>query len=210
MTSSSHGLKTEPIEPFIAALEHPLRSRILTALSERSATASEIAALINEPPAKVRYHLRALAKSGLIGLREATDRRGTRERKWIASTPQVMQDEQIRRLSPEQVRAATFHYLRLLFADATAAVRDGTFDRRPEHCMVRFRPRIDEQGWAELVGIFYRAVAEVTEVTERSSRRLETSGADPVMVGASLLLFEMADSTPPIPGSIPFLDEPRP
>ncbi len=202
----SDGLPPEPIEPLISALEHPVRSRVLALLTDRSASAAEIAEEIDEPASKVRYHLRALAKDGLIGVVETKKRRGTSERRWVSSTPQVIHEEQLLRLSSEQLRISTLFYLRLMFADAARAVREGTFDRRADNCMVRFRPRIDERGWSELVEVFLRAVAETAMVTERSAARLAVSEEDPIMVGASLMLFEMAESTEPIPGATPLAD----
>lgn len=195
----SYGLETEPVEPLIAALAHPLRARILAVLTDRSATAGELATEVGEPPAKVRYHLRILARSKLIGLQGATRRRGAREQRWIAITHQVIQGDQLEQLSSDQVQLVTLYYLRLLFADASAAVRAGSFERRTDHCMVRFRPRVDEQGWSELVAIFNRAVGEAAEVTERCAERTAGSEEGLFPVGASLMLYEMAETTEAIP-----------
>lgn len=204
---ASHGFAPEPTEPLVAALEHPMRSRILAVLTDRVASAGDVADAIGEPVSKVRYHIRALAKSGLIGLKEATDRRGAREKRWIARTPQVMHEDQLRRLSPEQVRSAMLYYMRLLFADATAALRAGAFDHRTDNFVVRFRPQVDEQGWNELVAVFYRAMAEIAMVADRSSERLAESDEDPLVIAASLMLFRMAGSASAIPGALPPLDE---
>ncbi|MDN4073852.1 ArsR/SmtB family transcription factor [Fictibacillus terranigra] len=48
-----------------AALLHPIRSELLSALKE-PASATEIAKQLNETPQKINYHLKALEKVGLV------------------------------------------------------------------------------------------------------------------------------------------------
>jgi DNA-binding transcriptional ArsR family regulator len=183
--------QSEPFEPLVKALEHPIRAKILAILGERSASAAEIAKSIGEPAAKVRYHLRALVKSGLIRWDGTKDRRGAREYSWIAKTPWWIAGDQFARMSPEQIRLLTLYGLRLIFGDAAAGLREGAFARRPDHWLIWSRPHVDERGWKELVTIYRDALTGIEEVRERAARRLTESGEDPLPVSASLLLFDL-------------------
>ena len=70
------------------ALAHPARLELLEYLSlaEDGATATECAAVIGLSPSATSYHLRALAKVGMI--REAPGRGDGRERVWQSSQRQ--------------------------------------------------------------------------------------------------------------------------
>jgi DNA-binding transcriptional ArsR family regulator len=65
----------------IRALSHPVRLAIINRLEKgRTATATELAGVVGLSPSATSYHLRALAKAGLI--REAQGRGDGRERVW--------------------------------------------------------------------------------------------------------------------------------
>jgi len=66
------------------ALAHPARLAIVRELSRgRSATATECARIVGLSPSATSYHLRALAKAGLV--REAPGRGDGRERVWTSA-----------------------------------------------------------------------------------------------------------------------------
>jgi len=70
------------------ALAHPARLAILERLStEGPATATECAAVTGQSPSACSYHLRALAKWGLVEETEGDDRR---ERRWRVLGPFVI------------------------------------------------------------------------------------------------------------------------
>src|SRR5947199_8496759 len=66
------------------ALAHPARLAIIGHLSGgRTATATECAEIVGLSPSATSYHLRALAKVGLV--REAPGRGDGRERLWMSA-----------------------------------------------------------------------------------------------------------------------------
>jgi DNA-binding transcriptional ArsR family regulator len=66
----------------LAALTHPVRLDLLTHLMAAGpATASQCARAVGDTPSNCSYHLRVLAKHGLVGAGESTD---GRERPWRA------------------------------------------------------------------------------------------------------------------------------
>lgn len=72
----------------LRALAHPFRQRIIWELSVRKyGRAADLAALMGEPANSISYHLRALAKAGMV--EEAPEfARDTRDRVWRMSHPE--------------------------------------------------------------------------------------------------------------------------
>ena len=66
-------------QSIITALGHPLRARILARLDDGEASPKEIAAEFGEKLGNVSYHVRILARLGLIELVRETPRRGAVE-----------------------------------------------------------------------------------------------------------------------------------
>jgi|SRR5438067_4658037 len=94
----ANGFCMEPLEPLghpeatrkqMRALAHPLRMRILELLAQAPSTATRLARDIGESTGSTSYHLRALAKAGLI--EEDTERGRGRERWWRRRPPAFIQ-----------------------------------------------------------------------------------------------------------------------
>src|SRR3954452_18174881 len=74
----------------LRALAHPARLDILERLnSDGPATATECAEVVGLSPSACSYHLRALARWGLVEEADSTDRR---ERRWRSRGPVVFGD----------------------------------------------------------------------------------------------------------------------
>ena len=74
----------------IKALVHPMRTRILGLLEERIASPRELSGELHAPVQNVSYHVRELAKLGLIKLVRTTTRRGAIEHHYTAvAAPRV-------------------------------------------------------------------------------------------------------------------------
>lgn len=68
----------------ITALSHPLRASILTELDGGEASPKELAQTLDEKLGNVSYHVRILARLGLIELVRTTPRRGAVEHHYRA------------------------------------------------------------------------------------------------------------------------------
>lgn len=102
------------------ALAHPLRLKMLSLLRQMdTATATELARALGESSAQTSYHLRVLARYGLL---DEADARDARERRWRASASHFRfrsgaQD------SAEHQRAAALLRTRILERDAEIVAR---------------------------------------------------------------------------------------
>lgn len=68
----------------LRALAHPLRQRILSALVEMPRTNKQLATLLHESPARLHFHVRELARAGLIALVESRPKGGVIEKYYRA------------------------------------------------------------------------------------------------------------------------------
>jgi DNA-binding transcriptional ArsR family regulator len=76
--------RINPIQ--LRALSHPLRFRMLELLREGPSTASHLARAVGESTGSTSYHLRVLAKAGLL---EEEPHRGNGRERWWRRTAQI-------------------------------------------------------------------------------------------------------------------------
>jgi DNA-binding transcriptional ArsR family regulator len=173
------------------AMADPFRSRILVAVTERpGVTIREIAERLGETSRKVRYHMEALHGVGLVEVQGEVHRRGAIERRYRATTSNVIRADEERQLAPPQERRIALEVLKMAMGDATSAVASGHFAAREGHCATRLRGSVDSEGWDELADLFAATTEEARRVIERSGGRRETTGEAGVEVTGALFLFE--------------------
>jgi DNA-binding transcriptional ArsR family regulator len=77
-------------DPTVAkALAHPLRTRVLAALEDRTASPSELATELDVPLGVLSYHIRRLTALGFLKLVRRVPRRGAVEHYYTAVQPPV-------------------------------------------------------------------------------------------------------------------------
>jgi DNA-binding transcriptional ArsR family regulator len=186
----------------VKALAHPIRVRALQLLEGRTLTPKQIAAELDLPLENVSYHVRTLAKFGLIKLeRRRMGRRGAVEHLYrTASRPRITAEtwEQL----PEFVKeAVTGSILGQVVHLATAALSHDGFSRPDSH-LSRRPVVVDEAGFAEISAIVSEALDNVTAVEERAAKRLKRADHDEIRATVVAMLFEAAppDATD---GSLP-------
>jgi DNA-binding transcriptional ArsR family regulator len=69
----------------VGALAHPLRLQILTLLADTPRTNQQIAELLGESPARLHFHVRELARAGLIHMVEQRPKGGVIEKYYLAA-----------------------------------------------------------------------------------------------------------------------------
>ncbi|MGI8913791.1 MAG: ArsR/SmtB family transcription factor [Chloroflexota bacterium] len=84
----------------LSALAHPLRQRILSALLELPRTNKQLATLLQESPARLHFHVRELARAGLIELVEARPKGGVIEKYYRAVASSFRLDPALGAVAP--------------------------------------------------------------------------------------------------------------
>lgn len=154
----------------IKALAHPLRVQILGVLEQRTASPNELSRELDASLGTVSYHVRELARFGLVKLVKKTPRRGAIEHHYRATetritdagwaaTPRVVKDS--------MVRAA----LNQVSTFVNAAAIEGGFNRDEAH-LNRIQLTVDERGWQDLSRELRRVLDAIPKIEEASRKRL--------------------------------------
>ena len=93
------------------AIFHPVRMRIVTALSGRQRTTAQIASALPDVPQATLYrHLKRLLNAGLVSVVEQRPVRGVLEKVYALSGSAVVSPESIARMTPDDWRRAFAAY----------------------------------------------------------------------------------------------------
>jgi DNA-binding transcriptional ArsR family regulator len=177
----------------IKGLAHPLRIHILRVLEDRVASPSEIAEEIGAPLGNVSYHVRFLARVGLIELSGTKPRRGAVEHYYRAvGRPQISAKawEQVPQAVKDALIGSTLSEIGEMVAAAASA---GGFDR--DNALVSRRAyALDARGFGELSVAVSDLIARAEEIQrESASRRAESDGETGELdAGVVMLLFQAA------------------
>lgn len=183
---------TEIDDPrLVKGLAHPLRIHILRVLQDRVASPSEIAGEIDAPLGNVSYHVRFLARVGLIELATTKPRRGAVEHYYRSVGRPKLSDKTWGKV-PSIVKDAL---VGSALADAgemiATAAQGGGFDRDRAH-VGRNSYTLDDEGFAELAAAMSDLLTRADRIEQESKRRSKAAGhaTGAVPVGMVTLLFE--------------------
>jgi DNA-binding transcriptional ArsR family regulator len=184
------------LQALAEALGHPVRNDIIFAVSDRAQSARQIAERIGEPVRAVRHHLSRLAEAGVVSPAGFEERRGAREKYYVAATAPELDVGEHERLGPRETRRITIEVFRGIVEDVTRALSAGAFDRRSGAVEVLVEASLDERGWQEVAQIFRETYEEVRRLKDEAAGRLERSGEAPISAESVLLFF---GQPPPVP-----------
>jgi len=184
----------------VRALAHPLRARVLGILEERRASPRELADELGAPLGTVSYHVRTLAKLGLIKLVKKTPRRGAIEHHYEAIGVARVSDRAWGE-TPAMVKNAM---VRSALADVGRSVNEaaavGGFDRADAH-LTRSRLALDQQGWEELADALTKLIDRAEKIQDESKKRLRRT--DHVGERHSTMVMMLFEGIPSIDGFPP-------
>jgi DNA-binding transcriptional ArsR family regulator len=187
---------TEIDDPrLVKGLAHPLRVRILRALENGTASPNELAEALGVPLGNVSYHVRFLARVGLLELVRTQPRRGAIEH-FYRSRGKVRITNKAWANVPDVVKtsliAAT---LAQIIEIVEAAAAKGGFDR-PDVVVSRRSAALDEQGVAELNAACQALLDRAGEIEQESGKRLaaHSDHKEGVSTGMVLMVFEEAET----------------
>ena len=176
-------------DPTVAkALAHPLRTRILAALADRTASPSELANELDVPLGVLSYHVRRLTALGFLKLVRRVPRRGAVEHYYTATVRPRLSDAAWG-ATPEIVKDATLSAaLTQVGSEVAAAAAGGGFSAS-EARLSRIPVTLDQQGLLELAAALDDAADRVNQIESDSRDRLarpdaeEAHGALVVLMG---------------------------
>ena len=189
------GRKTVSVQPIeqlgdprlVRALSHPMRVRVLLILSEREASAVEIARMVGADVGVVAYHVRKLAALGLISLTREARVRGAVQR-FFRARPLPAITEQAWVSAPAVAKQAVINAtLQQVHETATAASAAGGF-ARPGAQLERTTLRLDSPGFERVAEVLRTMLTEVEGIEAEASARLG-GGGDPGAVDAGLVMM---------------------
>lgn len=184
--------RTKPGAVLDAVLGAELRIRCLIALTERSASPTELARDFGADKGTVAYHVKKLREAGMVEEVDSRPARGSTERFYRAVERPLIDGEQSAAMPKAKRERWTELIAALIWADLTTSMRTGIFSERPDHTIIRFPTHVDEQGWEELREVYEDAHQAAMDIEARSAGRAvnaENGGTFAVRVVSAV--FEM-------------------
>jgi hypothetical protein len=183
-----------PDKALVDTVGHRVGYAIYRVLTERSASARELAALLSQPRSTVGDQLRKLIASGLVESAGEEVKRGTTERFYrVAPGSRWLDDDATGKLDPRQKRQTALRVAREAMADTTSAMRSDRLDQRDDWCVGSSRVVVDCQGWKELAEIHRHALEEVERVRDESADRLDGEAEEPLRAISWVMLLELPE-----------------
>jgi DNA-binding transcriptional ArsR family regulator len=183
-------LEKSPQEVLVKALNHPVRVKALTILTERTASPKEISAEIEVPLSNVSYHVRVLDELGLVEIREEESVRGSVAHFYRAVERPLIHNPDWEKLSPRVRNAFSSYVIETLMSDAANSLQAGLFDRRDDRHLTRTPLVLDERGWRKVTSIQIKALDGILKEQTAAASRLADSSKEGIHVIAGLLCFE--------------------
>lgn len=197
VTRRKRKLDKSPQEVLVKALNHPVRVKALTILTERTASPKEIAAELDVPLSNVSYHVRVLDELGLVEIREEESVRGSVAHFYRAVERPLIHNPDWEKLSPRVRSAFSSYVIETLMSDAANSLEAGLFDRRDDRHLTRTPLRLDERGWRKVTAIQIKALDGILKEQTAAASRLDRSGGEGIHAIAGLLCFETLPPSEP-------------
>jgi DNA-binding transcriptional ArsR family regulator len=148
-----------------------MRTRILGLLDERVASPRQLSDELDAPLQNVSYHVRELAKLGLIKLVRTTQRRGAIEHHYKAVAAPHVSEEAWSELPPIVRHRMTAAGLSEIFKQVNDAAAGGGFTADDAH-LSRTQLVLDDKGRKALAKELDATVARVDRIQEQARKRL--------------------------------------
>lgn len=180
-----------PQQVLVKALNHPVRVKALTILTERTASPKEISEQIDAPLSNVSYHVRVLDELGLIEIREEENVRGSVAHFYRAVERPLIDNPDWEKLDPNVRSAFSGYVIETLMSDAAKSLAAGTFDRREDRHLTRTPLLLDERGWNRVAAIQIKALDQILKEQAAAAARLGGSAEEAIHAIAGIIFFEV-------------------
>jgi len=175
---------------FAKAIAHPLRVRIMVELYRAPISPAEYVAKFGGTLENVSYHFRTLAECDCIRIVAERPRRGATEHFYESTQRALFSEEQFSEM-PMAVRGSLSASTLSAFMDQAAeALLTNKLDSRESRHLTWQRLRLDEEGFAEVMGRLDE-IFEWLPVAQMAAReRMKKSGASPMETTVGMFGFE--------------------
>jgi DNA-binding transcriptional ArsR family regulator len=180
--------------PLYKALSHPLRYRIMMVLGEVEASPKELGELLDEPFHRVCEHVRVLRDAGVIELVDEDTKHGGVQHIYKATVRPLLEAEEWAHLPKLVQEAGSVATLGVIFNEAAAAVKAGTFDSHPRRALLQKPLIVDEQGFAEADDSALRHLDELNRIAAESAARLVEAGEEGMAIKTATIVHPAAPS----------------
>lgn len=179
----------------VKALAHPLRIKILEALTERVASPNRLSGDLDAGLSHVAYHTRALDKCGCLELVDTAQRRGATEHFYKASPNSFIGGRIWRRVPRALLGGISGATLQSFMDRAVAALEAGTIDGREDTTLAWMPVLLDEQGWRKVTILMEELIDSVLAIQAESRQRLaRTRGRGGISAIIGVASFETPGS----------------
>jgi DNA-binding transcriptional ArsR family regulator len=179
----------------IKAIGHPLRWRMLEALTEGEASPAQLARRFGEPVNLVAYHMGILAKAGGVELVRTQPRRGSTEHFYRATMRPFFADREWAKLPAETRRAVLAVESKRIVNDIRAAAAGNGLDHPKAH--VSWTPLdLDREGFEEVAELLGDVLDKLHDIQSRVNGRHAKGSAKksaPLSTEVAMVHFERRD-----------------
>jgi hypothetical protein len=189
--------RTKRIEEVVEyAVSHRIRTHILIVLNEGTFTATQIAAIIDEPLNNVSNHIGELLERGSIEIAK-TDAVRNVNRHWYRAVemPQFSEAEWAT-LTPEQKQVTCGLVVQSMTAETMTGLWSGKMRDDPHLLLAWAWRNVDQQGRREIEQEQLRSWSRIQEIEVAAINRCAESGEELVSVLVSQTGFERARKGP--------------
>ena len=179
-----------PQEVLVRALNHPVRVKALTILTDKVASPKEISKEIKVPLSNVSYHVRVLGELGLIEIVEEESVRGSVAHFYKAAERPLIDNPDWERLSPKVRSAFSSYVIETLMSDAAESLSAGIFDNRDDRHLSRTPLLLDASGFRKISEIQAKALNQILKEQAAAMARMNKSKKPPIHAIAGMLCFE--------------------
>lgn len=190
-------LDSSPQEVLVKALNHPVRVKALTILTEKIASPKEISAQIEIPLSNVSYHVRVLDELGLVEIVEEESVRGSVAHFYKAVERPLIDNPDWEKLSPRVRSAFSGYVIETLMSDAARSLAAGTFDQREDRHLSRTSLILDEKAWRKVSAIQAKALDQILKEQVAAAQRLGKSKGAAIQAIAGMTCFEVPSPLDP-------------
>lgn len=173
------------------ALSHPLRSEILTVLNTQTASASDLAKMLDATIGDVTYHLRKLEGFGFAEEVSSRPVRGATEHFFKATTRNYVALQTAQEMHPAVADHYAGQVMQVVVGDFLRAADEGSLKTQELLHLTNTPLALTEERYESLMERLEEFRRAIEEETARSAEDIAETGEPSIPVSFSMLCFKL-------------------